>query len=55
MEFATLSPISEIPVATTIRRIAENRLYEEIALAMDTDRDEVKDYIRKYIENKQAV
>ena len=33
-------------------RIAENRLYEEIALAMGVDKDEVKEYIRKYIEKK---
>lgn len=31
-------------------RIAENRLYEEMALALSIDRDEVKDYIRKFIE-----
>lgn len=31
-------------------RIAETRLYEEIALALDIDRDEVKEYIRKEIE-----
>ena len=33
-------------------RIAENRLHEEIALALGIDREEVKDYIRKYIEKK---
>lgn len=33
-------------------RIAENRLYEEMALALEIDRDEVKDYIRSYIEKK---
>lgn len=33
-------------------RIAENRLYEEIALALSIDREEVKDYIRNYIEKK---
>ena len=33
-------------------RIAENRLYEEMALALDKDRDEVKEYIRNYIEKK---
>ena len=33
-------------------RIAENRLYEEIALALSISKDEVKDYIRKYIEKK---
>ncbi len=31
-------------------RIAENRLYEEMALALSVDRDEVKEYIRKFIE-----
>lgn len=31
-------------------RIAENRLYEEVALALGKDRDEVKEYIRNYIE-----
>ncbi len=31
-------------------RIAENRLYEEMALALGKDRDEVKEYIRNYIE-----
>ena len=33
-------------------RIAENRLYEEMALALDIDREEVKEYIRNYIEKK---
>ena len=33
-------------------RIAENRLHEEIALALGIDREEVKEYIRKYIEKK---
>ena len=33
-------------------RIAENRLYEEVALALGIDREEVKDYIRQYIEKK---
>ena len=33
-------------------RIAENRLYEEFALAMGIERDEVKDYIRNNIEKK---
>ncbi len=31
-------------------RIAENRLYEEFALAMGIERDEVKDFIRNNIE-----
>ena len=31
-------------------RIAENRLYEEMALALSVDRDEVKGYIRRFIE-----
>ena len=31
-------------------RIAENRLYEEMALALSVDRDEVKEYIRRFIE-----
>lgn len=31
-------------------RIAEKRLYEEMALALDVDRDDVKEYIWKYIE-----
>jgi len=31
-------------------RIAEQRLYDEIALALDIERDSVKDYIRSYIE-----
>lgn len=33
-------------------RIAENRLYEEMALALGVDREEVKEYIRNYIEKK---
>ncbi|MCR5591441.1 MAG: CarD family transcriptional regulator [Lachnospiraceae bacterium] len=33
-------------------RIAENRLHEEIALALGIDREEVKEYLRKYIEKK---
>ena len=33
-------------------RIAENRLYEEMALALEVDREEVKEYIRNYIEKK---
>ena len=33
-------------------RIAENRLYEEMAMALSIDRDEVKEYIRNYIEKK---
>ena len=33
-------------------RIAENRLYEEMALALGKERDEVKEYIRNYIEKK---
>ena len=33
-------------------RIAENRLYEEFALALGIDREEIKDYIRNYIEKK---
>ena len=33
-------------------RIAENRLYEEMALALSVDRDEVKEYIRKFIEKQ---
>ena len=35
-------------------RIAENRLYEEMALALSIDRDEVRDYIRQYIEKQPA-
>lgn len=31
-------------------RIAENRLYEELALALSKDREEVKECIRQYIE-----
>ncbi len=33
-------------------RIAENRLYEEMALALGKDRDEIKEYIRNYIEKE---
>ena len=33
-------------------RIAENRLYEEMALALSIDREEVKEYIREYIEKQ---
>ena len=33
-------------------RIAENRLYEEMAFALNKDRDEIKEYIRNYIEKK---
>lgn len=33
-------------------RIAENRLYEEMALALGIEREEVKEYIRNYIEKK---
>ena len=35
-------------------RIAENRLYEEMALALSIDREEVRDYIREYIEKQPA-
>lgn len=31
-------------------RIAETRLYDEMALALDLDREEVKSFVRKYIE-----
>lgn len=31
-------------------RIAENRLYEEMALALEIEKDDVKDYIRGYLE-----
>lgn len=31
-------------------RIAENRLYEEMALALGIEKDDVKDYIRNYLE-----
>lgn len=34
-------------------RIAENRLYEEMALALSKDREEVKEYIRQYIEKNK--
>ncbi len=34
-------------------RIAENRLYEEFALALGIDREEIKDYIRNYIEKEK--
>lgn len=31
-------------------RVAEQRLYEEMALALEIDREQVKDYIRDYLE-----
>lgn len=35
-------------------RIAEDRLYEELAIALETSKDEVEDYVRRYIEKGEA-